>query len=158
MDVCWGWTRDTVCVTFDLNIVPQTDLSEWGSDGLLKDPVGVNTIRHPVPPSTFTRRLRTWWHLLSSRLREMVAHATLAEKNTMVLTHYASQTPLGTKSLFLAKIFICEWQKHGTPTFGQILGFGNEKWHNSTLIQRFCGKKIYPWKANCEAQVPMGAK
>ena len=61
-------------------IIPQTDLSEWGSDGLLKDPVGVKPHRPPVPPSTFVRRLRTWWHLMSSRLDEMVARATLTEK------------------------------------------------------------------------------
>ena len=61
-------------------VSPQTDLSEWGSDGLLKDPVGVDTHRVPVPPSTFVRRLRTWRHLMSSRLDEMVARATLAEK------------------------------------------------------------------------------
>ena len=31
-------------------MIPQTDLSEWGSDGLLKDPVGVTRIppRRPV--------------------------------------------------------------------------------------------------------------
>ena len=41
-----------------MTLIPQTDLSEWGSDGLLKDPVGVYTHRDPVPPSTFVRRLR----------------------------------------------------------------------------------------------------
>ena len=33
---------------FAQSIIPQTDLSEWGSDGLLKDPVGVNTHRRPT--------------------------------------------------------------------------------------------------------------
>ena len=40
--------------------IPQTDLSEWGSDGLLKDPVGEDPHRPPVRRSTFMRRLRTW--------------------------------------------------------------------------------------------------
>ena len=64
----------------DLKMIPQTDLSEWGSDGLLKDPVGGYPHRPLVRRSTFVRRLRTWGHLLSSRLLEMVAHTTLTEK------------------------------------------------------------------------------
>ena len=104
-----------------LCLVPQTDLSEWGSDGLLKDPVGVTPHRRPVRRSTFVRRLRTWGHLLSSRLREMVAHATLAEKNTVVLTHCASQTPLGTKSVFSAKISICS--EGGVPSVSALFKY-----------------------------------
>ena len=85
---------------------PQTDLSEWGSDGLLKDPVGANTIRHPVPINFYAQAADlVTLAVVSSTRNGRSRH--FGCKNTMVLTHYASQTPLGAKSLFLAKLSIC---------------------------------------------------
>ena len=42
-------------------------------------------------------------------------------KNRMVLTHYASQTPLGAKSLFLAKISICS--EGGVPSVSSLFKY-----------------------------------
>ena len=42
-------------------------------------------------------RLRTWSLSLRSRARETVARATFAEKNTMVLAHFTSKMPPGTR-------------------------------------------------------------
>ena len=39
--------------------IPQTDLSEWGSDGLVKDPVTANAIRRLVCRSILMRRRGT---------------------------------------------------------------------------------------------------
>ena len=58
--------------------------------------------------------------------------------------------------MFLAK-YSCDSEKHGTPTFGQILGFSNGKVDNSTPMNSFCGKTI-PIKSKFQGLEPYGSQ
>ena len=62
--------------------------------------------------------------------------------------------------IYIQKVQVYFWQKYsyvsqkiGTPTFGRILGFWNGKWHNSTLMNSFCGK-IIPIKSKFRGLEP----